>query len=166
MAAILHRPQCVKMIHFRLFFVSTACEYLDIGIECAGMCLSIGYPRGEIPESQVDSLPRFCLYHPRGEFAATPRLSRHAAREAAMVTRRPDVRSPLARFHIRHDHWNRIRKWRKITNIRRKIIISSCSCLCPSHWNHVLNREWRCSWSSADRRCSKYIWVINNFIAY
>ena len=26
-------------------------------------------------------------------------------------------------------------------------------------------REWRCSWSSADRRCSNYVWVINNFIA-
>ena len=26
--------------------------------------------------------------------------------------------------------------------------------------------EWRCSWSSADRRCTNYIWVINNFIAY
>ena len=24
---------------------------------------------------------------------------------------------------------------------------------------------WRCSWNSADRRCSNYIWVINNFIA-
>ena len=24
----------------------------------------------------------------------------------------------------------------------------------------------RCSWSSADRRCSNYIWVIDNFIAY
>ena len=30
----------------------------------------------------------------------------------------------------------------------------------------VLSWEWRCSWSSADRRCSNYIWVINNFIAY
>ena len=29
----------------------------------------------------------------------------------------------------------------------------------------VLSREWRCSWSSADRRCSNYIWVIDNFIA-
>ena len=29
-----------------------------------------------------------------------------------------------------------------------------------------LSSEWRCSWSSADRRCSNYIWVINNFIAY
>ena len=28
------------------------------------------------------------------------------------------------------------------------------------------NREWRCSWSSANSRCSNYIWVINNFIAY
>ena len=26
--------------------------------------------------------------------------------------------------------------------------------------------EWRCNWSSADRRCSNYIWVINKFIAY
>ena len=26
------------------------------------------------------------------------------------------------------------------------------------------SREWRCSWSNADRRCSNYIWVINNFI--
>ena len=30
----------------------------------------------------------------------------------------------------------------------------------------VFSREWRCSWSSADRRCSNYIWVIDNFIAY
>ena len=45
------------------------------------------------------------------------------------------------------------------------ILISSCSRLCPIHWSHVLSREWRYSWSSADRRCSKYIWVINNLIA-
>ena len=30
----------------------------------------------------------------------------------------------------------------------------------------MLHREWRCSWSSADRRCSNCIWVINYFIAY
>ena len=46
------------------------------------------------------------------------------------------------------------------------LLVSSCSCLCPIHWNQVLRWEWRCSWSSADRRCSNYIWVINNFIAY
>ena len=46
------------------------------------------------------------------------------------------------------------------------ILISSCSCRCPIHWNQGLSREWRCSWSSADRRCSNYIWVINDYIAY
>ena len=30
----------------------------------------------------------------------------------------------------------------------------------------VLSWQWRCSWSSADRRCSIYIWAINNFITY
>ena len=35
-----------------------------------------------------------------------------------------------------------------------------------SHNLNVLSWEWRCSWSSADRRCSNCIWVINNFIAY
>ena len=42
--------------------------------------------------------------------------------------------------------------------------VSSCSCLCPIYWSQVLSREWRCSWSSANGRCSNYIWVINNFI--
>ena len=45
-------------------------------------------------------------------------------------------------------------------------LVSSCSCLCPIHWSQMLSWEWRCSWSSADRRCTNYIWVINNFIAY
>ena len=31
---------------------------------------------------------------------------------------------------------------------------------CAVHWS----REWRWSWSSANRRCSNYIWVINKFI--
>ena len=34
------------------------------------------------------------------------------------------------------------------------------------HWSQWLSREWRCSWSSADRWCSNYIWVINDFIAH
>ena len=45
-------------------------------------------------------------------------------------------------------------------------LVSSCSCLCPIHWSQVLSREWRCSWNSADRRCSNYIWMIDNLIAY
>ena len=44
-------------------------------------------------------------------------------------------------------------------------LVLSCSCLCPSYWCYVLSWEWRCSWSSADRWCSNYIWVINNFIS-
>ena len=43
---------------------------------------------------------------------------------------------------------------------------SSCSYLCPVHWSQLWSREWKCSWSSANRRCSNYIWVINNFIVY
>ena len=59
-------------------------------------------------------------------------------------------------------------KYRKISNVRRTklILVSSRSCLCPIHWSQVLCQEWRCGWSSADRRCSNYIWVINNLIAY
>ena len=43
-------------------------------------------------------------------------------------------------------------------------LASSCSCLCPIQWSQVLSREWRCSWSSAVRRCSNCSWVIDNFI--
>ena len=45
-------------------------------------------------------------------------------------------------------------------------LVSSCSCLCTIQWSLVLSREWRCSWSNADRQCSNYIWVSVNFIAY
>ena len=42
------------------------------------------------------------------------------------------------------------------------LLVSSSSCLYPIRWSQVLSWGWRCSWSSADRRCSNYIWVINN----
>ena len=45
------------------------------------------------------------------------------------------------------------------------ILVSSCSSLCPIYWSQVLSQEWRCSWSNADRWCSNYVWVINNFTA-
>ena len=62
------------------------------------------------------------------------------------------------------------RNYRKIANIRRTrsqnlnvyrlaFQLSLCNILKPSV-------EWRCSWSSADWRCSNYIWVINNLISY
>ena len=53
------------------------------------------------------------------------------------------------------------------TNPKTSIfLVSSYTCLCPIHWSQVLSWERRRSWSSADRRCSNYIWVINNFIVY
>ena len=53
----------------------------------------------------------------------------------------------------------------KPQNINDSRLVSCRSCLCPIHWSQMLSREQRCSWSSADRRCSNYIWVIKNFIA-
>ena len=59
-------------------------------------------------------------------------------------------------------------KYRQAYNTRstksKVFLVSSCSCLCPIH--QVLSRKWRCSWSSADRRCFNYIWLINKFSAY
>ena len=54
------------------------------------------------------------------------------------------------------------------SNIRRNnsqnfFLVSSCSCLCPIRWSRVLSREWRCGWSSVDRRCSNCIWMIRQF---
>ena len=46
------------------------------------------------------------------------------------------------------------------------LFVWACRCPCPIHWSHVLIREWRCSWSSAGRRCSNYICLINKLIAY
>ena len=66
--------------------------------------------------------------------------------------------------------------YRKISNIRRTksphlnvsrlVLQSSLPNPMKPGVKHVLSREWRCSWSSADRRCSNYIWVVDNFIAY
>ena len=45
-------------------------------------------------------------------------------------------------------------------------LISSCRCRCPIHLIQVFSIEWRCRRSLAQRRCSKYIWAISDFIAY
>ena len=37
---------------------------------------------------------------------------------------------------------------------------------CPIHWSQMLIWERRCRWNSANKRCSNYISVINNYIAY
>ena len=72
-----------------------------------------------------------------------------------------------------HVSWiSRQHNYRKISNIRRTnpttwmFLVSACRCLCTIYWSQVLSGELRCSWSSADRRCSNCIWVISNWIAY
>ena len=63
--------------------------------------------------------------------------------------------------------------YRKVSNIRRTKSqhLNDSHLVLQSSLSNPLKpgvklREWRCSWSSADRRCSNYIWVINNIIAY
>ena len=46
------------------------------------------------------------------------------------------------------------------------LLVSSSSGLCAIYWSQVFSREWRCSWSSAERRRSHCIWMINNIIAH
>ena len=48
---------------------------------------------------------------------------------------------------------------------RKMFLVSSCNLPNP-FWSQVLSQEWRFSWSSANRRCSNCIWLINNFVAY
>ena len=43
-------------------------------------------------------------------------------------------------------------------------LVSSCNFLCPISKRQVLSWERRCNWSSANRRYSDYIWVINKLI--
>ena len=68
--------------------------------------------------------------------------------------------------------WQREWTYRKVSNIRctnvntLMFFVSACSCRCAITWSQLLSGEWRCSWSSADRRCSSYVWVISNLIAY
>ena len=45
-------------------------------------------------------------------------------------------------------------------------LVSSYSCLYQIHRSQVLSPEWWCIWSSAGRRGSNYMWVINKIITY
>ena len=54
----------------------------------------------------------------------------------------------------------------KQQNLNLSRLVLQLCCLCSTHWSRVLGWEQRCIWSSADRRCSNYICLINNFIAY
>ena len=86
------------------------------------------------------------------------------------------VRLPWCRPNSSVSLWKsitRTEKYRQTSSIRctktfhfnvSRLILHYC--LCQVHWSQVLSQEWRYSWSSVDRQCSYYIWVINNFIAY
>ena len=55
-----------------------------------------------------------------------------------------------------------------ISRTKSQHLKDSCTVLwlfCRIPWGQMLSREWN-GGSSADRRCSNYIWVIDNFIAY
>ena len=70
-------------------------------------------------------------------------------------------------YDITGQQWTTVKPLIYVTlNHKKMFLVSSCSCPCPIHWSQVQSREWRCSWSSADRRCSNCIWVINKVIAY
>ena len=68
--------------------------------------------------------------------------------------------------------WGMILTNRKISNIRRtksqnwNVSRLVLQLPLPNPMKPGVKSGWRCSWSSADRRCSNYIWVINIFIAY
>ena len=70
------------------------------------------------------------------------------------------------------ERWHTFRKYRKFSKITRtksqNLNVSHLvlQLFCAIYWHHMLSGEWRCSWSSADRRCSNYIWGINSCIAY
>ena len=63
-----------------------------------------------------------------------------------------------------------ISKYRQASNIKRtkfqnlNVSRLSYSCLCAIYWSPVLSQWWRSSWSSTDRQCSNYIWVITNLM--
>ena len=90
---------------------------------------------------------------------STPFLEWSATRLSRITWCRPHVIRP--RFFT----------YRKISNVRRtKSPKSNMSCLgLQLSLRNILkpgvSGEWRCSWCSADRRWSNYIWMINHLIA-
>ena len=89
-----------------------------------------------------------------------------------MTTQIWNTTSRFLVFSLRHGSAVKNNTYRKISNTRRTKSpnlnasrLSSCSYICPIQWSQVLSREWRSCRGSADRRCSNYIWVMDNIIA-
>ena len=82
---------------------------------------------------------------------------------------RAACRRSCAKYAIKYNSICIANQWVTIEYILSSVLqqIPKLKCfavVCPIHWSQVLSREWRCSWSNADRRCSNYIRMINNFI--
>ena len=79
---------------------------------------------------------------------------------------RVSIYNKLQLAQMKASYWTGNKNYRKVSNLRctgyqtEMFLVSYCSCLYPARWSQVLSREWRCCYSSADRRCSNYIWVI------
>ena len=73
---------------------------------------------------------------------------------------RPVYSGKQGHYHRYHQISDMRRAKSPNLNVSRLILQLSL----PNQLKPILSREWRCSWSSADRWCSNYIWVINNFI--
>ena len=67
----------------------------------------------------------------------------------------------LMGFLAHKSECHKINRWWNSHPISQIKWLSSCNCLCLVHWGQMLIWEWRCSWNSTDRRCSK---CIKNFI--
>ena len=69
--------------------------------------------------------------------------------------------SSLSPYGVTRPQWVKTHQIPKL-----KCFSSRLAVVFAVYWSQVLSGEWRCSWSSANRRCSNYIWVINKCIAY
>ena len=134
-----------KYFHLTL---SNGCNYLSI------MGLKFNHDSKENPCCPVNPVP---LLGTEGR----PRARHQAGSPRFMLV---FSRRPLAQLWWQLPRENSEEVYHQISNIRRtksQNLNVSRPILQLSFHN-----EWRCSWSSADRRCSNYIWVINSLIDY
>ena len=72
----------------------------------------------------------------------------------------------IAYMYCEYDIYSQVSNIRCTKSQNLNVSRLGCSCLCAIYYSQVLSQKWRCSWRSADRLCSNYIWVINKLTAY
>ena len=165
MLFILCRPQCVNSLR-----PSDAYMNWSSLVQIMACCLASVKPLS-------DTMLEYCQLDPTEHISVKLKLKfkvfiqrnavENVCKMAAILSQPRSVNTWAVPAHMPADMI-----YRKTSSISRtkspnlNVPVSSCNCLRLIHWKQVLSWEWRCSWSSADRRCSNYIWVINNFIAY